>query len=105
MGDARVPVTHVFICGDWNEAQLMGYGNSLFDGDEPLPPANQKQRGSMGTGLKSVPIRLRVWLGAALAGAAGEGSGLPDRHHDQDGGGRGTESEWRQGQGERNQQG
>jgi hypothetical protein len=69
----------------------MGYGNPLFDGDEPLPAANPRQR----------IVSMRVWLGGLVAGTLGEGTGLPDRHHDEDSRGRGAESQWRQEQGER----
>lgn len=68
----------------------MGYGNPLFDGDQPLPEKTPKQR----------VVSMRLWLGAVLAGTLGEGAGLPDRHDDEDRGGRGAESQWRQGQGE-----
>lgn len=77
----------------------MGYGNSLFDGDVPLP------------GEEPLPVprqrivSMRVWLGALLAGTAGEGTGLPDRHDHQDRGGRGAESQWRQGSGDWNERG
>ena len=90
-GDVLVTSRHVSMHRE-NEIEdaLMGYGNSLFDGDEPLPADNPKQR----------VVSMRVWLSALLAGTLGEGTGLPDRHDDQDRGGRGAERQWRQGQGE-----
>jgi hypothetical protein len=72
---------------------MMGYGNPLFDGDQPLPPARPKQR----------IVSMRLWLGALLAGSLGEGACLPDRHDDEDRRGRGTENQWRQGHGEWNE--
>ncbi len=65
----------------------MGYGNPMFDGDEPLPQAQQRI------------ISMRVWLSALRAGTLGEGAGLPDRHHDDHRRGLGAESQWRQGHG------
>ena len=94
LGDARVAPRDVSMHRENPiEDILMGYGNPLFDGDEPLPSPRPRI------------VSVRLWLGALLAGTLGEGTGLPDRHDDQDCGGRGTESEWRQGDGERSQRG
>ena len=71
----------------------MGYGNPLFDGDEPLPAQDPKQR----------IVSLRLWRGRLLAGSRSEGAALPNGNQDEDGSGRGPESQGRQGQGERNQ--
>ncbi len=77
----------------------MGYGNPLFDGDQPLPPRNPRPA------VRQKILSMRLWLGAVLAGTLGEGSGLPDRHEDEDRGRRGAENQWRQGQGEWNERG
>lgn len=50
----------------------MGYGNPLFDGDQPLPPRNAKPR----------ILSMRLWLGAVLAGTLGHGNALADREKD-----------------------
>ena len=50
-------------------------------------------------------LSMRLWLGALLARTPGEGTGLPDRHHDENRGGRGAEGQRRQGHGEWNERG
>lgn len=75
----------------------MGYGNPLFDGDEPLPPRSSREP------ARNRILSMRLWLGAVLAGTLGEGSGLPDRHQDENRGSRGAENQWRQAQREGNQ--
>lgn len=64
----------------------MGYGNPLFDGDQPLPPRKSAQPNRI--------LSMRLWLGAVLAGTLGSGSALPDRHADEDRS-NGGESQWR----------
>ena len=78
-----------------SQEPVMGYGNPLFDGDEPLPPRKRAHPNRL--------LSMRLWLGAVLAGTLGEGSGLPDRHEDEDRGRRGAESQWRETQGDWNE--
>jgi hypothetical protein len=52
----------------------MGYGNPLFDGDQPLPSRNRKPR----------ILSMRLWLGAVLAGTLGHGTAMADREKDDD---------------------
>ena len=94
--DAPVRSGDVFMCTPTPKTPqepMMGYGNPLFDGDQPLPPRHPRQR----------ILSMRLWLGAVLAGTLGEGTGLPDRHDDEDRGGRATENQWRESQREWNQ--
>ncbi len=66
----------------------MGYGNPLFDGDQPLPPARPRPR----------ILSMRLWLGAVLAGTLGNGSALAQQEEELRS--RDSESEWRHRHGE-----
>jgi hypothetical protein len=70
----------------------MGYGNPLFDGDEPLPTTHRP---------RVLPARL--WLGAVLAGILGDGAALRALG-DEDRGSRDSHSPWRPGQADRDPQ-
>lgn len=59
----------------------MGYGNPLFDGDQPLPPRHSRPR----------ILSMRLWLGAVLAGTLGHGPAMADREKDDD---RTPSSQW-----------
>jgi hypothetical protein len=63
--------------------------------DQGLRPALAPCRLSICCQAAQPVVSMRVRFGALLAGPPGEGSGLPDRHDDEDGRGRGTESQWR----------
>ena len=53
----------------------MGYGNPLFDGDEPLTPPNPKQR----------ILSMRLWFHGLHPRTPGDGTTLPDRHDEEHG--------------------
>ena len=73
----------------------MGYGNPLFDGDEPLPPLDPKQR----------IVSMHLLFRGLRARIPDERAGLPDRHDDENGGRGGAQDQRGQGQGERDQRG
>jgi hypothetical protein len=68
----------------------MGYGNPLFDGDEPLPPLDPQQR----------IVSMRLLFRGLRARTPGERAGLADRHDDENGGPDGTRNLRAQDQGE-----
>jgi hypothetical protein len=65
----------------------MGYGNPIFDGDEPLPAQDSRQR----------MVSMRLWRSGLLARTSDEEMSLPDRHADEDRGGAATERQRHQG--------
>ena len=54
----------------------MGYGNPLFDGDEPLAPPDPKQR----------IISMRLWFHGLRPRTSVEEGNSPDRHDEVHGG-------------------
>jgi hypothetical protein len=76
------------------EEPVMGYGNPLFDGDEPLPPSSKQRLLSMR--LFSHGLRPRT---------PEQEPALPVRDHDPDGDRGGSNSQRSEPQDERNQRG
>ena len=65
MEDVRLP---------WPEVSIaMGYGNPLFDGDEPLPAQDPRQR----------IVSMRLWPGAARGAGPGEAAYSADRRENE----------------------
>lgn len=66
----------------------MGYGNPLFDGDQPLPRNRPRRR----------VLSLRLWLSAILAGTLGDGAAFQAHDDEEDRGTRSAHGHWRPGE-------
>lgn len=65
----------------------MGYGNQIFDGDEPLPASEPEQR----------ILSMRLWRRPLFPVSRAKPADIPERDRDEDGGGRGAKSQWGEG--------